>query len=199
MRDEIGIVGMSPKNQGDKRVVLYVRCSTNETRQDIKNQLHPLREFANLMGYTVVKEYSDYARGGNSNRPGFQTMMTDVRKHKFDLILIWALDRFSRAGILNTLSYLEILKRHRVGLKSLQESWLDTSDSATAELLLSIMAWVAQQERKRLSERVKAGLRNAKNVGKRGKDKKPRRKSGYYLRWQREKGKLPDFRLEYGV
>ena len=52
----------------------------------------------------------------------------------------------------------------RIELKSLQESWLDTTDSATSELLLLIMAWVDQQERKRLSERVKAGLKGKKNV-----------------------------------
>ncbi|MBU0760330.1 MAG: recombinase family protein [Nanoarchaeota archaeon] len=58
------------------------------------------------MDFQVVGEYVDYASGGESNRPQFQQMLTDARQHKFDLVLILSLDRFSREGILNTLSYL---------------------------------------------------------------------------------------------
>ena len=63
----------------------------------------------------------DYASGGNSNRPQFQTMHDGARKKEFDLILVLALDRLNREGILNTLSYLKVLKQHNVALKSLQE------------------------------------------------------------------------------
>ena len=166
------------------QAVIYARVSTDETKQDVNNQLVPLRKYAQSLGFTVIKEYVDHASGGNSNRPQFQQMFLDAKKKEFDLILIWALDRFSREGILNTLSYLRVLKQHNVALKSLQESWLDTRDSGMGELLIAIFSWVAEMERKRLSERIKAGLRGKKNVGKRGKDKKQRKKSGYYLRYQ---------------
>tara|TARA_B100002003_G_C13993613_1_gene479981 strand:- start:358 stop:879 length:522 start_codon:yes stop_codon:yes gene_type:complete len=164
----------------------YVRCSTNETKQDVNNQLKPLRDLASAMNLEVFKEYIDYASGGDSNRPQFQQMLEDAKRRKFSIILIWSLDRFSREGILNTLSYLRTLKDNGVALKSLQESWLDTSDEGIGELLISILSWVAKQEKKRLSERVKAGLKGKKNVGKRGKDKKRRRKSGYLLRWAKQ-------------
>jgi len=166
---------------------IYVRCSTDETKQDVNNQLEPLRKFATALNYEVVKEYEDYASGGDSNRPHFQEMLEAARKHEFDIILIWALDRFSREGILNTLSYLRTLKQSNVALKSLQESWLDTSSEGVGELLISIFSWVAYQEKKRISERIKASLKGKENVGKRGIDKKKRNKSGYLLRWQREK------------
>ena len=164
---------------------LYVRCSTDESRQDVNNQLVPLRKLAEALNLKIVKEYIDYASGGNSNRPQFQQMLQDAKQHNFDMVLVWALDRFSREGILNTLSYLRTLKQHNVALKSLQESWLDTRDEGMGELLIAIFSWVANQEKKRISERIKAGLRGKKNVGKRGKDKKQRRKSGYYLRWKK--------------
>ena len=167
------------------RAVIYARCSTDELKQNIENQINPLRAYAQSLNWKITKEYIDYASGGNSNRPYFQSMLDDARKKKFDIILIWALDRFSREGILNTLSYLRTLKQHNVALKSLQESWLDTRDDGMGQLLLAIFSWVAEQERKRISERIKAGLKNAKNVGKRGKDKKIRRKSGYYRRWSK--------------
>lgn len=173
------------------KVAIYCRISTNEDKQDVNNQLNPLKKYAESMGWHVLKEYIDYASGGDSNRPQFQQMLTDARKKEFDVILIWALDRFSREGILNTLSYFKVLKQHNVAIKSLQESWLDTRDSGMSELLFAIFSWVAQQERVRLSERIKAGLKGKANVGKRGKDKRPRRKSGYYIRWKNIPRKKP--------
>ena len=98
------------------------------------------------------------------------------------------MDRFSREGINNTLSYLKHLKNHKVSIRSYQEPWLDTSDTGMGELLISIFSWVAAMERKRISERTKAGLANAKNVGKRGKDKKKRDNLGYKLRWVKKGG-----------
>jgi len=168
------------------RVAIYCRCSTDEKRQDINNQLEPLRKYAESLSLNITREYIDYASGGDSNRPQFQLMLQEARRKEFDVILIWALDRFSREGILNTLSYLKTLKQHNVALKSLQESWLDTRDSGMGELLIAIFSWVAQQERQRISERIKAGLKGKHNVGKRGKDKKRRRTSGYIQRWGKQ-------------
>ncbi len=173
------------------KCVLYLRCSTDEIKQDINNQREPLIKLAQALDLEVIKEYIDYASGGNSNRPQFQQMLQDAKQHKFDIVLVWALDRFSREGILNTLSYLKTLKQNRVALKSLQESWLDTRDEGIGELLIAIFSWVANQEKKRISERIKAGLKGKQNVGKRGHDKKVRRKSGYLLRWQKDKQTPP--------
>jgi len=170
-----------------KNVALYIRVSTDEERQNINNQIDPLEKYAQSMSYQISNKYIDYVSGGTSNRPQFQQMLEDVKLHKFDILLVWSLDRFSRESILNTLSYLEILKRNKVAIKSLQESWLDTSDEGIGELLIAIISWVAQQERKRISERVKAGLKKAKNVGKRGKDKKSRKRLGYFKRWNSKK------------
>jgi len=169
------------------KVALYSRVSTE--MQDVNNQLMALRDYAKALGGEVVEEYVDIASGKSSNREQFRQLLKDAEQHKFDLVLVWALDRFSREGILNTLSYLKRLKENRVGIKSLQESWLDTRDEGTGNLLISIFAWVAEQERIRISERTKEGLKKAKNVGKRGKDRKPRRKSGYYLRWAKSNKK----------
>ncbi len=177
--------------QIEMKAAIYVRVSTDETRQDLNNQLDPLKKMVEALEFETYKVYQDYASGGNSNRPGFQEMLEDARKRKFDLIFVWALDRFSREGILNTLSYLKILKQSNVALKSLQESWLDTRDEGMSELFIAIFSWVAKQERERLVERIKAGLKGKKNVGKRGKDKTPRKKSGYYLRWKNTPKKRP--------
>ena len=169
------------------KAVVYARCSTNESKQDVNNQITPLKKLAEALNFDITGEYIDYASGGDSNRPQFQQMLNDAKRHKFDVVLIWALDRFSREGILNTLSYLKILKQSNVALKSLQESWLDTREEGMSELLIAIFSWVASQERKRLRERIKAGIKKKDKVGMRGRDKKQRKKSGYYLRWANKK------------
>lgn len=152
------------------KVALYARVSKDEmsssgSLQDPENQLQPMREYCKLMNWEITKEFIDKASGGSANRPQFQAMLGEVRQRHFDMILIWALDRFSREGITNTLSYINQLKKYKTGLKSLQESWLDTSQEGVAEVMLAVMSWVACEERKRISERTKAGLAKLKARG----------------------------------
>lgn len=171
------------------RIANLARVSKSDESQDPNNQLIPLRAEAANLG-TLVAEYVDYASGGSSDREQFQQMLKDADARKFDILLVWSLDRLSREGISNTLGYIQRLKRAGVAVKSLQEPWLDTrDDNPTGELLLSIFSWVAKQERLRIVERTKAGLERAKASGKtlgrpKGKkDSKIRRKSGYWLRY----------------
>ena len=172
------------------KIGIYARVSKSDESQDPRNQLSPLRSYAKSLGGKTVQEYVDMSSGGSGDRQDFVRMLEDADKRKFDLLLIWSLDRLSREGISNTLGYLERLKRNGVAVKSLQESWLDTRDEGLGQLLLAIFSWVAQQERKRIVERTKAGLERAKRQGKRlgrpagARDTKQRRRSGYYLRYQ---------------
>jgi len=175
------------------KIGLYARVSKNDESQDPENQLRPLREFANALEGEIVEEYVDKASGSNGDRINFLRMLQDADKRKFNLLLVWGLDRLSREGIPNTLGYLKRLKNNGVSIKSLQESWLDTRDEGIGELLVAIFSWVAQQERKRLIERINAGLDRARAEGKvlgrpfGSKDTKRRKRSGYLLRWQKEK------------
>lgn len=152
------------------KVAIYARVSKDEASsdgkmQDPNNQLLPLRQFCQSMGWEVTKEFIDYASGGDSNRPEFQRMLGEVRQRHFDLIFVWALDRFSREGMTNTLSYIRQLRDYKTALKSLQEPWLDTSQQGISDLLLGIFSWVAEQEKKRISERTKAALSRKKSLG----------------------------------
>ena len=153
------------------KVFIYARVSKDEASsdgslQDPENQLIPLRKFAAAMGWEVSEEFVDRASGGSANRPEFQRMLSRVRQRHADVVFVWALDRFSREGMISTLSYIRQLKEYKTGLKSMQESWLDTTQEGVAELLLAIFSWVAQQERIKISERTKAGLQRKKAEGK---------------------------------
>lgn len=117
------------------------------------------------MNWDISEEFVDRASGGSANRPEFQRMLGRVRQKHFDLILVWALDRFSREGMSSTLSYIKQLKTYNTGLKSLQESWLDTSQEGVGELLIAIFAWVAAEEKRKISERTKAALARKKAEG----------------------------------
>jgi DNA invertase Pin-like site-specific DNA recombinase len=152
------------------KIALYARVSKDETSstgqlQDPENQLQPMRKFCEAMNWEISKEFVDRASGGSANRPEFQSMLSEVRQRHFDIVLVWALDRFSREGMTNTLAYIKQLKEYKTGLKSLQESWLDTSQEGVAELLLAIFSWVAKEEKRKISERTKAGLAKLKAKG----------------------------------
>lgn len=172
------------------KIALYCRVSKNDESQDPQNQLIPLRDYAKALKGEVVEEYVDLVSGSNGDRKEFLRMLEDADKRRFDLLLIWALDRLSREGISNTLGYIQRLKKNGIALKSLQEAWVDTNDGP-GEVMVAVFAWVAQEERKRIVERTKAGLQKARRNGKilgrpeGKKDGKPRRKSGYLLRYNK--------------
>ena len=148
------------------KCAIYARVSKDDKTQDPINQLEPLRKYASSMGWEVAAEWVDYASGGNSNRPQFIEMRKHVRQRHYDVVLVWALDRFSRESLSNTLKYIEELKHYNTALRSYQESWLDTTRGGVGDLVLAIFAWVAEHERKRISERTKAGLAEARRKGK---------------------------------
>ena len=108
-------------------------------------------------------------------------MLQDARKRKFDVILIWALDRLSREGSLAILSLVHRLKTFRVKVISYQESWTE-APGELAELLYALTGWVARMESQRRSERTRAGLARVVAQGKRlgrprgAKDRRKRRR-----------------------
>jgi DNA invertase Pin-like site-specific DNA recombinase len=90
-------------------------------------------------------------------------MLKDARRGKFQVLVVWALDRFGRSMVGNLRDVLE-LDRLGVQVVSVRESWLDTG-SPVRTLLIAIFSWVAEQERSRLIERTKAGVAAARRRG----------------------------------
>jgi len=129
----------------------------SEQGQSTENQLPELRRFAQAHGYTVYKEYVEHESGGTGHRSEFQALFADAHQRRFDTVLFWSLDRFSREGALPTLQYLNQLQGWGVGYKSLTEQYLD-SVGLFQDAIISILATLAKQERVRLSERTKAGM-----------------------------------------
>ena len=145
-------------------VALYARVSTKDKGQSTENQLPELRRFVQAHGYTVYKEYVEHESGGTGKRSEFQALFADAHQRRFDLVLFWSLDRFSREGALPTLQYLNQLQGWGVGYKSLTEQYLD-SVGLFQEAIISLLATLAKQERIRLSERTKAGMARRRAEG----------------------------------
>lgn len=153
------------------RIALYVRVSTVGKGQDTDNQLTPLREYAKQVG-VITNEYVDnYSAGQGKQRAGFNQMMEDARLKKFDILIFWSLDRFSREGVLATLQHLQKLTSYKIGWKSYSEQYLD-STGVFRDAVIAILAAIAKQERVRISERVRAGMQRAYESGK-GLGRKP--------------------------
>ncbi|MBH8559864.1 recombinase family protein [Hymenobacter negativus] len=146
------------------RVAIYARVSTKDKGQTTDNQLPDLRRYAEVQGWHIYKEYAEQESGGTANRSQFQKLFADAHQRKFDMVLFWSLDRFSREGVLPTLQHLNLLQSYGVGFKSYTEQYLD-STGIFKDAVISILAVVAKQERVRLSERTKAGLARTKAKG----------------------------------
>ncbi|MGH9631696.1 MAG: recombinase family protein [Bryobacteraceae bacterium] len=146
---------------------LYARVSTKDKRQDTANQLDQLRQFAATQGWTVGHEYVDRATGKHSDREQFQKLFQDASQRKFDVVLFWSLDRFSREGVGETLNHLERLNSYGINWRSFTEQYLD-SCGIFKDAVLGILATIAKQERVRLSERTLAGLAKARKQGRVG-------------------------------
>ena len=78
--------------------VIYARYSCdNQTEQSIEGQLRVCRDYAEKNDILVIDTYIDRAMTGtNDNRPEFRRMIDDSKKKKFDCVLVYKLDRFSR-------------------------------------------------------------------------------------------------------
>ena len=166
-----------------KFAAVYVRVSTE--KQDVENQLRDLLPYCERKGYSVYNQYVDVVSGTKDSRPAFTRMFRDAHQLKFDLVLFWSLDRFSRAGTLYTLTKMRELENLGVGWESYSEP-VFSSVGEFKDVVLSIMATLAKMERDKISERTKAGLARAKAQGKfpgrpkGSKDSKKRRTKGYY-------------------
>lgn len=172
---------------------IWARVSTRE--QESANQVTELRQWAARRGFDITAEYilPDNSAFKGEQREQLGQALSDARAGRYDILLVWALDRLSREGVEATLGLLRRFREHGAQVWSLRESWTETSDPRLAELLSSLFAWLAAEESRRRSERTKAGLERRRAEGKPvgrqpgAKDKRPRRRSGYVARWEREK------------
>lgn len=148
------------------KVTYYVRVSTLKEEQDSSVE-HQIEHFDKMIkehpNWTYIEGYVDRVRGESvANRENFMRMIEDGKNGKFDLILTKEVSRFARNTI-DSLTYTRELLRNGVGV-FFQNDNINTVDS-DAEFRLTIMASIAQDEVRKLSERVKFGHKQSIQKG----------------------------------
>ena len=155
------------------KVAIYTRVSTEDQHND--KQISAMREYCRRMDYEIINIYSDVMSGTTTSRKEFNKLLNDMRHYKFNCIMVTKLDRVGRS-LKNLLSLFDEFKKKGVHFIATTQN-IDTSTS-TGNLLFQILGAFAEFERNIISERTKEGLKKAVGVGKRGKDKNPRKKRG---------------------
>lgn len=156
------------------KVAIYCRVSTID--QNPENQRIELERFANAMGWDyVVFEEKESSR---NTRPIKNMVYQDALRKKYDLILVWKLDRWARS-MSELVNDFNILRASRVQFRTLKENIILDDNPANA-LMVNILSAFAEFERAVIRERTLAGLSRAKAQGKvLG---RPRKVSGGVLR-----------------
>ena len=151
------------------RVALYARVSTLD--QEPENQLRELRAYATHRGWQA-QEYVDHGvSGAKESRPALDALVKDAMRRRFDVRVVWRLDRLGR-NLRHLVLLLDELQATGVDFITLGEG-IDTSTPA-GRLQLHILSAMAEFERARIAERVRAGLARARAQGRRlGRPPKP--------------------------
>ena len=143
-----------------KTVAIYMRVSTID--QHPETQLHDLRAMAQQRGFNIVAEYTDRISGTKAKRPGFDDLLRDARRGRFQVVLVWACDRIARS-VRHFLEVLDELNHLEVEFVSFREN-LDTGGPLGRAVVIIIGA-IAELERNLIIERVRAGMRRARLEG----------------------------------
>jgi DNA invertase Pin-like site-specific DNA recombinase len=152
--------GTIPTKPKSKRAAIYTRVSTID--QHPETQLCDLREMAKQRGYEIVYEYNDKISGAKQKRLGLDQLLADARRHKFDVVLVWAFDRMARS-VRHFLEILDELNHLSIEFVSFREN-IDTG-GPLGRAMVVIVGAIAELEKNLIVERVRAGMRRARLEG----------------------------------
>ena len=142
------------------RVGIYARVSSQEQRPGL--QLRALRQYVKDRKWLKVLELQETESGANKNRPKCKQLLDAAKRRQIDVVLVWKLDRWSRS-LLDLFHTLQELRTLDIGFISLTEA-LDLT-TPTGRAMTGMLGVFAEFEREILQERIKAGIREARLLG----------------------------------
>src|SRR5215468_2068588 len=152
------------------RAAIYARVSTFD--QEPENQLQELRRYVEARGWSAIEFVDRGVSGAKDRRPALDQMILDAKRRKFDVVVCWRLDRLGR-NLRHLITLLDELQALGIAFVSMGEG-IDCTTPA-GRLQLHVLAALAEFERGRIQERVKAGLQRARAQGTRlGRPRKAR-------------------------
>ena len=143
-----------------RRVAVYVRVSRLDQNPD--NQLQELRRYVEALGWQATEFVEHGVSGAKDKRPQLDAMRLEIRRRRFDAVLVWKLDRLGR----NLRHLLEVMNEFQelgVSFVSMGEG-IDTSTSV-GRMTFGILGSIAEFERERLRERTILGLDRVRRKG----------------------------------
>lgn len=150
------------------KVAMYVRVSTEEQAKEgysISAQKQRLQNYLKSQGWNLYNVYVDEGYSAkNLDRPSMKKMISDIEKHKFDVVLVYRLDRLVRS-VIDLHQLLQLFDKHEVMFKSATEMF-DTT-SAMGRFFITLVGAMAEWERENLAERVHMGMKRMAEEGKR--------------------------------
>jgi len=159
------------------KVAIYVRVSTEEQAKEglsVDAQIDKCKSFCNARDWEVFKVYRDAGySAGTLNRPALELLLRDAQDKRFDIILVYKIDRFSRK-LRDLIMVLDDLKLKNINFTSVTEQ-IDTT-SAMGEAFFQIIGVFAQLERGMVKERVELAFDKKISMG----DSLSRAPFGYY-------------------
>lgn len=150
------------------KAIIYARVST--AGQDYDRQLTELKQYADRMGYDVVKTFSEKISGAKKveERQAMSDLLNYVEVNKVDKVLIYECSRLSRRAI-DFLSIIEIFNEKKISLYIHQnglETLLPSGEiNPIATLVLGILAQFNSMERSLIRSRMESGYNNYRNNG----------------------------------
>lgn len=142
------------------KAVILARVSRGERTQDPAAQISALQAVADRKDWEVVEVVEEIGSAWDPKTAAVvqKAALAPIKEGRADVLMVWALDRLVRGGASRALALVDQLENHYgASLFSMQEPFLSTSsDAATRELILPIVAWVAKWDSERKSERLKA-------------------------------------------
>jgi DNA invertase Pin-like site-specific DNA recombinase len=145
-----------------KRAAIYLRVSTLD--QTTANQERELRQVSERAGWEVVKVYKDHGISGakgREKRPQFDALQCDANARQFDIVMAWSVDRLGRS-LQDLVEFLANLHALKIDLNT---QGIDTTTPG-GKAMFQMMGVFAEFERSIIQERVRAGLRRAREEGK---------------------------------
>lgn len=170
------------------KAVAYLRVSRSDLNE--RNQLIAIEEYAASQNIDIAAVFTDDISGSVNpfERSGFQEMLRFIDENNIRMVVIYALDRLGRS-FQEVQKTIWALEERGLIVISVRESWLQVLDPAVRNLILSVLAWAADFERRMISERTRRGLERARREGKKlGRPRKLDDRKIREIRRLREKG-----------
>jgi len=146
------------------KVVIYARCSTDESKQDVSSQIESCKKYCEAQGwhYEIMQEYESAYSG--KKRKVFEEILEKIRLKEAGILIVYMLDRLSRQTPTKIVSDLhQIVEVNGCRFISLKEG-IDSNNDMW-QIIMMIFAYMANNYSKMLGIRVKEGIQIKKGKG----------------------------------